>query len=153
MKKNESRRGFIKKVLWTLFGLEIAYLSFDFLNSKTKSANRNSFFEIGNINNFEVNNIYPFASEGIYLSVLDDGGLLAISVKCTHLGCVVQPDNKGFHCPCHASSFDKYGEVKSPPATRALDIFPISINKSIIYVDTQNPIKRKGFDKSQLIYS
>ena len=96
--------------------------------------------------------MYPFNSGKFYLSVFDDGGMLAISIKCTHLGCIVQANDKGFDCPCHASTFDKHGEVLSPPATRALDIFSITFENGEILVDINNPIRRKGFDKSQLTY-
>ena len=37
-----------------------------------------------------------------------DGGFLALSSRCTHLGCSVPWDEKArtFPCPCHASTFD-----------------------------------------------
>src|SRR5579859_6879588 len=43
-----------------------------------------------------------------YISRLDDGGLLAISWHCTHLGCTVpwRQDEKQFHCPCHSSLYN-----------------------------------------------
>lgn len=153
MKERESRRSFIKKLFWGIFSLEIIYLTFDFLNSKSKVKDNHQLFNAGNMSSFEPNTMYPYSSEMFYLSVLKDGGMLALSVKCTHLGCVVRADKDGFQCPCHASAFDKYGEVKSPPATRALDIFPIKVIKGSIYVDTASPIKRKSFEKSQISYS
>ena len=59
---------------------------------------------------------------------LDDGGLLALSCKCTHLGCTVPwvEKEKKFLCPCHASAFDITGNVINSPAARALDTFPVS---------------------------
>ncbi|MCK5857597.1 MAG: Rieske 2Fe-2S domain-containing protein, partial [Bacteroidales bacterium] len=80
-------------------------------------------------------------------------GMLALSVICTHLGCIVRPDDSGFHCPCHASSFDKHGEVKSPPATRALDFFSMEIVNGELMIDIENPIRRKKFEKSQLTFA
>jgi len=153
MEDRESRRSFIKKIIWGVFGLEVAYLTWDFLSSKSKAKDSQHLFNAGKVSSFEPNKMYPFSSQMFYLSVLEDGGMLALSVKCTHLGCIVRADKQGFHCPCHASSFDKYGEVKSPPATRALDIFSIKIIKGELYIDTAVAIKRKAFDKSQLSYS
>ncbi len=146
------RSSFIKKIILAVVGLEVSYLVFDvFRNKSTKKLTKN-LFVAGKIDAFQRNKMYPFNSGKFYLSVLEDGGLLALSIKCTHLGCIVQPSDKGFLCPCHASAFNKHGEVMSPPATRALDIFPITIENGEILVDTNQPVKRKGFRKSQLTY-
>ena len=152
MREKINRRNFIKKAVLTVISLEIAYLIFDVFKNKTSKKQNKDLFSAGKINAFEKNKMYPFNSGKFYLSVFDDGGMLAISIKCTHLGCIVQANDKGFHCPCHASTFDKHGEVLSPPATRALDIFSITIENGEILVDINNPIRRKGFDKSQLTY-
>jgi nitrite reductase/ring-hydroxylating ferredoxin subunit len=147
------RRNFLKRIILGIVSLEAGYLIFDaFKKSSKKTADKN-LFVAGRIDAFEKNKMYPFNSGKFYLSVFKNGGMLAISIKCTHLGCIVQPNNNdGFLCPCHASAFDKHGEVISPPATRALDIFPIIIADGKILVDTSKPIKRKGFKKSQLTF-
>jgi len=65
------------------------------------------------------------------------GGLLALYVKCPHLGCTVpyRPDftfnnvQGWFRCPCHGSTYSKDGGVKVfGPAPRPLDVFPITVN-------------------------
>ncbi len=153
MTKKIFRRSFIKKAILTVISLEAAYLVFDVFKNKSNPKLASNLFTAGKSDFFEKNKMYPFNSGKFYLSVFEDGGMLAISIKCTHLGCIVQPDNIGFLCPCHASAFDKRGEVLSPPATRALDIYPITIEKGEILVDINSPIKRnKGFRKSQLTY-
>ena len=151
--KKVSRRKFIKGIIVAAVSLEIFYVLFGLVGKKRpKSLNRN-FFNAGNVSSFEKGKVYPFSSGLFYLSVFDDGGLLAISTKCTHLGCMVQSDlENGYSCPCHSSKFNKYGEVLSPPATRALDIFPVVIEKGEILVDTDQAIKRNKFETSQLIY-
>ncbi len=151
--KKINRRSFIKKILLGAAAVEIGYLTYDTLESKIMNKSKKELFKAGKIQDFEKNKIYPFSSGKFYLSVLEDGGMLAFSMKCTHLGCIVQSDGNKFECPCHSSVFDKYGRVLSPPATRALDIFPIKINNSEILVDTNNPIKRKSFEKSQISYA
>ncbi len=85
---------------------------------------------------------------------LGDGGFLALSCKCTHLGCTVPwvEKEKRFLCPCHASAFDITGNVISAPAPRALDIFTVSIENNIVKVDTGRRIKRSGFDSKQVVY-
>ncbi len=47
-------------------------------------------------------------------------GIAAISLVCTHLGCIVSPASGGFSCPCHGSRFDQLGGVTQGPAPRAL---------------------------------
>ena len=152
MNKKINRRNFIKTTALSVVGLEMGYLIFDVSKSKSKESLDSELFKAGKLDVFEKNKMYPFNAGKFYLSVLEDGGMLAISIKCTHLGCIVQPSETGFLCPCHASAFDKYGEVLSPPATRALDIFPISIVKGEIFVDIHHPIKRKDFQTSQITY-
>jgi Rieske Fe-S protein len=57
--------------------------------------------------------------EGIAV-VRDGGGLLALGLACTHLGCTVSANEGGFACPCHGSRFDDAGHVQSGPAPCAL---------------------------------
>ena len=49
-----------------------------------------------------------------------DGGVQALSLTCTHLGCRVTATEDGFTCPCHGSRFAADGAVLTGPATRAL---------------------------------
>jgi nitrite reductase/ring-hydroxylating ferredoxin subunit len=44
----------------------------------------------------------------------------AISLECTHLGCLVNVVDRGFFCPCHGSDFGPLGQVYSGPATVSL---------------------------------
>ncbi len=108
-----------------------------------------------------VGTITYFSEQRFYLSRVESG-FLALHRKCTHLGCVVpwlsdDPSEdalaaKGrFNCPCHGGIFDRYGVVHAGPPPRPLDIFPISIERGEIIVDTGTTIHRSGFDESQVI--
>jgi nitrite reductase/ring-hydroxylating ferredoxin subunit len=144
----------IKIAIVLILLVESGYLLYDIFSKGKKAENENGkWFCVGEVGEFERGKIYPFNSEKFYLSVLEDGGMLAVSIKCTHLGCSVEAHDEGFLCPCHGSEFDKYGMVTEPPATRALDIFPIKIENGKIYVKTNDPIKRETFNKSQLTYA
>ncbi len=47
-------------------------------------------------------------------------GFRAISLVCTHLGCIVKEVETGFDCPCHGSKFNAEGKVIGGPAPRGL---------------------------------
>jgi nitrite reductase/ring-hydroxylating ferredoxin subunit len=63
----------------------------------------------------------PFLPAGRSVAVFRDvGGVYAISLVCTHLGCIVKQAANGFDCPCHGSRFAADGEVTKGPAPKAL---------------------------------
>ncbi|HEU5109961.1 MAG TPA: FAD-dependent oxidoreductase, partial [Micromonosporaceae bacterium] len=57
---------------------------------------------------------------GVYRD--DQGGLHAVSMRCTHLGCLLRFNGaeSSWDCPCHGSRFDVDGAVLEGPATRPL---------------------------------
>lgn len=63
----------------------------------------------------------PFLPHGRNVALIRaEKGLYAVSIVCTHLGCIVKPSVTGFDCPCHGSKFTKDGEVLRGPAPKAL---------------------------------
>jgi Rieske Fe-S protein len=153
MKQN--RRKFIKRLLLAIGAVEGFFLVKNGIHKSHLTNIDHQWLNAGKVVNFERNNIYPFSTGKFFLSRFEDGGFLAISVKCTHLGCIVNinPESKGYDCPCHASRFNKFGEVLSAPATRPLDILPIKIENGELLIDASKPVKRKKFRKSQLTYA
>lgn len=59
----------------------------------------------------------------VWLRVIDDTKVQALSAECPHLGCKVgyEAAHKQFACPCHESAFGLDGTVKAGPAPRAMD--------------------------------
>jgi cytochrome b6-f complex iron-sulfur subunit len=107
----------------------------------------------GPIGNFEPGSVSAFAKGQFYLVRLKDGGFLALSRKCTHLGCTVpwsEVDRK-FACPCHASSFSETGEVLSAPAPRPLDLYQVTVQDGVVKVDTSIAVTRERFEPSQVV--
>ncbi len=53
----------------------------------------------------------------------DDGTLHAVSMRCTHLGCLVRFNEaeRTWDCPCHGSRFGIDGDVLEGPATAPLE--------------------------------
>jgi len=74
---------------------------------------------------------FPAGSERVLpdkkvLIVSRDEGVAAISMVCTHLGCIVARTEDGFACPCHGSRFNSAGEVIGGPAPRGLRWLEVS---------------------------
>jgi cytochrome b6-f complex iron-sulfur subunit len=55
-----------------------------------------------------------------------EAGISAVSLVCTHLGCIVKREGDGFDCPCHGSKFGSKGEVMAGPAPRGLPWLAVS---------------------------
>ena len=155
-----SRRRFFYRI-WRVLGIvalfEIVVIFFAFLFSGRKRSGRTNLSQvkvIGRLDDFEPGTVYPYRSGQLYLVRMLDGGFLALSLKCTHLGCSVRwiEDEQKFVCPCHASQFDRKGNVLNPPAPRALDIFDVFLEDGLLKVDLNKKIKRKFFEPSQLTY-
>ena len=158
--KDNSRRRFLTKI-WALLGFvalaEFIAVAFAFLRpgkSKIHGKGSDGIITGGAIDKFAPNSVTAFVRGRFYLARLEDGGFLAISRKCTHLGCTVPwiaQENK-FKCPCHGSAFDITGNVISLPAPRALDVYPVIIENDIVKVDTGNLLKRDKFRAEQVTY-
>jgi len=56
----------------------------------------------------------------IFVRRLDDGSWLALSTRCMHRGCQVEPTDDRLVCPCHGSEYDLNGGVLQGPTERAL---------------------------------
>jgi cytochrome b6-f complex iron-sulfur subunit len=149
---SSSRRSFIWSVWLGLGGLallELVWVAVDFLRPRKarSEADTGTIVIAGPIERFEPGSVTAFPQGKFYLARLPDGGFLALSRECTHLGCTVPwiDEEQRFVCPCHASSFDVRGDVVSPPAPRALDRFAIRIENGIVKIDISKPIKRQSF--------
>jgi cytochrome b6-f complex iron-sulfur subunit len=57
-------------------------------------------------------------------------GYIAISMKCTHLGCTVGKPGDSFQCPCHGSRFDENGKLTRGPAKRDLSSLRVEENEA-----------------------
>jgi nitrite reductase/ring-hydroxylating ferredoxin subunit len=82
-------------------------------------------FRIGRPEEFPVGST-RLVPEHKVLVVADARGLAALSMVCTHLGCIVSKTDTGFACPCHGSAFGTDGQVRGGPAPRALAWLEVS---------------------------
>lgn len=156
-RETTTRRSFLGRIWLWLGGLAIlegVWISSAILRPR-KHETVNDHDEIvvaGPVDRFEAGSVTAFPSGKFYLSRVEDGGFLALSRRCTHLGCTVPwvADEGRFICPCHASSFDLRGDVLSAPAPRALDLHPVRIENGIVKVDTGTTVTRGAFSPAQV---
>ncbi|MCG8632192.1 MAG: Rieske (2Fe-2S) protein [Desulfobacterales bacterium] len=158
--RHRPRRSFLK-FIWTSLGLvalaEVIFLYFSFLlpPGKNQKKQGTAMFPAGAVGNYRPGSVTAFTRGFFYLACQEDGGFLAYSSRCTHLGCTLpwNENEKLFICPCHASSFDIRGLVVSAPAPRPLDRYRVKIENGMIYVDTSRKIKRKEFHPGDVVYA
>ena len=155
-----SRRSFFTR-LWSILAIvalaELVMILFNYFKPRRQqgSSTGDEIIDAGPVDSFLPGTVTAFVRGRFYLSRLADGGFLALSRTCTHLGCTVPwvaKENK-FICPCHSSEFDIRGTVLSPPAPRALDLFEISIENNLVKVNTGKRLKRSAFEPAQIAYA
>ena len=159
--KQDTRRSFLKKLWVTLgviAGVETIGVVTGFLFSDKKDEYKTitkKLIEIGTVDSFRINSVTPFRGGRFYLVRLDNAGFIAISIRCTHLGCSINwdEDKKHFICPCHASTFAMNGNVLAPPAPKALDYYPVIIENNMVKVDVGSIRNREKFNQDQLTFA
>lgn len=73
-----------------------------------------------------------------------NGEVVAMSEKCTHLGCRVPycASSNQFECPCHGSVFNRAGDFRTGPAPRGMDRYPVELGEDgLLYIDTGSTIE------------
>jgi cytochrome b6-f complex iron-sulfur subunit len=155
------RRKFLSRI-WSILGLvalgELAFFTVSMLRPGRKNVKNNPDINLkvaGSVEDFPVNSVTPDRINKYFIIRSEDGGFLALSLICSHLGCSVLWDKEKnqFICPCHSSAFDRLGNVINSPAPRPLDYFPVIIEGGKVKVDMNRKTKRKKFEKNQVTYA
>ena len=80
--------------------------------------------------------------------IATEEGIAALSLICTHLGCIVSESADGFKCPCHGSLFTPEGKVVGGPAPRPLRWLAVSqAPDGSLLVDKDVEVKPEQFFK------
>jgi cytochrome b6-f complex iron-sulfur subunit len=168
LRQDLSRRKFLSYAWWGAFGLMTATTvgaigSYFWPNLRTTGFGAK--INIGQASALPpVGSVTYFADAQFYVSHVPEG-IIAMWRKCPHLGCVVpwepglasldtiEPTGR-FACPCHNSQYDRYGVIKSGPAPRPLDWFPIERNPDgTLSVDTGRVNQRpQGLDIATQVF-
>ena len=146
------------KWLWGGVGLaaaaELCWVSLSFLlfrKEREAGARAARIVAAGSIAQFQPGTVTAIPKGQFFLARLADGGFLALSRTCTHLGCALHWDAEktAFLCPCHGSSFNLAGEVMTAPASRPLEYYPVRIENGVVKVDVAAPRRRERFEPAQ----
>lgn len=141
--KQLNRREFLfKGILFSGVGSVLAALAWIFLNLWTAAGRFSSarWVLVAPLKRFRSDSIVPFPEYKI--AILRTGQKIgAISMECTHLGCLLNVVDQGFFCPCHGSDFGPLGQVYSGPATVSLPWHDIMDREGKIWVHLGTKLK------------
>jgi len=56
-----------------------------------------------------------------------EGEAVAFSAVCPHQGCTVAPDDEQLSCPCHGSTFELDGTLRTGPAEKGLESYAVKV--------------------------
>jgi cytochrome b6-f complex iron-sulfur subunit len=134
-----SRRSFLNigwKVLLGLFGMLGLGGLLQYLGYQSEPAPPTQ-FKLGDISNFPPGSriIVPDAQAIVQNS---PEGLQAMSLVCTHLGCLLEADDEGFSCPCHGSKFYQDGSIMNGPTSQPMTVLRLeetADGKLILHTD------------------
>lgn len=99
-------------------------------------------FPVGRPGDFPPDSV-TFVAERRLFVFNTPSGFHAISAVCTHLGCNVRHEaaGKGFACPCHGSTFEEDGRVRTGPAAWPLPRYFMSLSRrGELVVDTARTV-------------
>ena len=138
---NEERRGFVKKLSISalVLGIGGAVAECGRFLKPNVLYEPSQVFKVGELNQFPFGSRTVIEGHGVEI-VREKDGVHAISLVCTHLGCLLKPvlndPEIGYSCPCHGSNFTIKGEVLGGPAPRALPWYEIYVdNMGTLVVD------------------
>ncbi|MCP4724052.1 MAG: Rieske (2Fe-2S) protein [bacterium] len=133
-----NRRGFISKALvgvGAAFGLELGYAGFRLMATKPVGEKKPVQLSLSQLpEDSRMTVLYG----GNKVEVIRDeaGRITALSMVCTHLGCLViwKDEEKTYHCPCHDAYFDGAGNVVSGPPTQPLEEIPVTVSGNTVTI-------------------
>lgn len=143
-KKTLSRREWLRKgAFWSLAGTALAALAWIFLDVWLAASRFSGarWTEVAPAGTLAADGTVPFPKQRVAF-IRRGQRVAAISLECTHLGCLINAVDQGFFCPCHGSEFGPTGEVYSGPAKKPLWWHAIQIKGGRLWVHTGRKLSR-----------
>ena len=155
--ENISRRNFLQgslKALTALAAIELGAAGLLFLRARSLDGEYGGIMTVGKVEDFTPGSVVEYEDGNFFLVRVEDGGFMAVYRRCPHLGCTVQwvAKKQKFFCPCHAASFDPYGEFENQPVARALDTFKVFFEDDMVKVDTSQMRTREHHSAQDISY-
>lgn len=145
---DEDRRGFVKKLTVTTVALGIggALAACGRFLKPNVLYEPSQVFKIGELDKFPFGSRTVIEGQGVEI-VREKDGVYAISLVCTHLGCLLNPvvndPEVGYACPCHGSTFAPKGTVLGGPAPRDLPWYEIYMDNTGTLVVDASKVNQK----------
>lgn len=79
----------------------------------------------------------------IYVRRFADGRLSAVSTRCMHKGCQVEPSNDRLVCPCHGSEYTFEGGVVKGPTELPLARYRVTADEERVYIHLDSMLQPK----------
>jgi cytochrome b6-f complex iron-sulfur subunit len=76
----------------------------------------------------------PGSELPIYVHRATSGEVIAVSTRCGHRGCQVEPAATALVCPCHGSEYTFEGAILQGPTERALQRYRVSSDATNVYI-------------------
>lgn len=138
-----TRRRFLSAVgvgALTVAGVGTAVVSVQYLRPNVLFEPE-SRFRAGHLSALPVGGLLAFPERKVYV-VRSAEGVYALSMTCTHLGCMTrhEADRGRIFCPCHGSQFDLRGVVTGGPAPRPLPRLLVTLKDGVLEVDTSKVV-------------
>ena len=143
----QGRRKFLLKLSWT--GLSIILTAFSAAVLKffwPRVSNRpDSSVQVGFPDDYRPGQVVYLPGRKLFIA-RDEKGFLAVSARCTHLGCLVvwNRDHQMFLCPCHGGKYDAEGRNVEGPPPRPLDLYALRIDENGFLVVDEDIVLKRG---------
>ncbi len=136
--KRVNRRGFIGKVLvgaGAAFGLELGYAGFRLMATKPVGEKKPVQLSLSQLPEGSRTTVL-YGGNKVEVIRDEHGRISALSMVCTHLGCLViwKDEEHTYHCPCHDAYFDENGGVISGPPTQPLEEIPVTVSGNTVTI-------------------
>jgi len=127
----KSRRFFLNKAIKFLPLIGVGVFTYPFLKFTQFKENKKTSLVIP-LKNIDKSII---KIDKVFIQSIKDK-IIVYDAHCTHMGCILNIDEKKEHfvCPCHSSEFSYDGKRVKGPAKRDLDIIASKIENNILYI-------------------
>jgi Rieske Fe-S protein len=141
---DDSRRDFLIKGLVTAGIAAVGGVLTWIFGSVWTAASRFSsagWVQVSPMDRFAPGTVTPFPEHRVAI-IRTTGKIGALSMECTHLGCLVNVADRGFFCPCHGSEFGPLGQAYSGPATIPLPWYAVAEREGRLWVNMGEKLTR-----------